>query len=858
MRDRYPDGFPPERGAPKAFVAPMATGNRVVEDYDLFPTIHEYVRKTLGVDMEGSAVAAVAEIEGVENYIVVKGVQDHADPDKDDRYRDYAVETSYRFLVDFIGSQLSPPKRSVPFVVPQVETPSFTGREDELKNLEAVLLGDRRDHVCTIAGLSGSGGIGKSALAVHFATLYRNRFPDGVIGIRVDGKDNDTIAREFARTFGESIDADDERDAPSIMQSIFSDREVLLIFDNAEDASIRHLVPGRLSSLIITTRNRGLPALLEVPPNARVDVPPLGESNGLDLLRKRLGSRVDAELDRAKRIVGLVGGLPLALQIVGSVLEVSWRPLSDMTDLLANERQRLSTLAIRGEPDFDVRVSFNASLKFLKEEEIDFFACLSVCDADSFALHSAAAAAGCFESIARERLDYLYRLSLVNRPEETTKTRFVLHPLLRSFAGELAEERGIAKRARGRHARYFVELFKTFDVKDRAASNAIVEDVGEAVSAARWLLQENDADYNYMVRLEPLLVRSGFWQEAAALMAQFMSMAEAKGDSYAAVQFRIQHAKFEQLRGDLQRSIAILQPAINSGSTGNDRADAMLLNTYGGALQRLGKFQEAADALERSKAISEQLGDERSLAMVLNSLGGVLQRLGKFQEAADALERSKAISEQLGDERGLAMVLNSLGGVLQRLGKQEKADQSFATSIAIGERLGDKVHLAKVHTAYGKALISRGDLAAGVDQLRKGFLLDEQNRNRRGLAIVTPLLIRNLRSQGKPEEAAEFLNRALTVAPSERALLRLSTASTEPSVSTEGVWLTGHVKRLLTPMGRPRYGFVTTDSDGMDVYFSENQIGATVFSSLLEGARVEAHVVVMADGRRQAPMIRAI
>jgi len=42
------------------------------------------------------------------------------------------------------------------------------------------------------------------------------------------------------------------------------------------------------------------------------------------------------------------------------------------------------------------------------------------------------------------------------------------------------------------------------------------------------------------------------------------------------------------------------------------------------------------------------MGDQRSLAMVLNSLGGVLQRLGRFEEAADALQRSKSISEEMG------------------------------------------------------------------------------------------------------------------------------------------------------------------------------------------------------------------
>jgi nucleoside phosphorylase len=94
LRDRFPAGYPTERKHPKAFVAPMATGNRVMEDSEIFQTIHRYVRKALAIDMEGAAVAAVAEVEGVEHCLVVKGVQDHADSKKDDRFREYAIEVS--------------------------------------------------------------------------------------------------------------------------------------------------------------------------------------------------------------------------------------------------------------------------------------------------------------------------------------------------------------------------------------------------------------------------------------------------------------------------------------------------------------------------------------------------------------------------------------------------------------------------------------------------------------------------------------------------------------------------------------------------------------------------------------------
>ncbi|HXQ37280.1 MAG TPA: NB-ARC domain-containing protein, partial [Anaerolineales bacterium] len=149
---------------------------------------------------------------------------------------------------------------SVPFILPQLDISTFTGRKEELLRLEELILKPEGEKICSIVGLSGSGGIGKSALACHFAELHRVAFPAGVIGLRVDGKSNDAIAREFARLCGEEISIEDERDAATIMQEVFAHRRMLLIFDNAEDTAIHALCPGGTTcAVIITTRDRQLP-----------------------------------------------------------------------------------------------------------------------------------------------------------------------------------------------------------------------------------------------------------------------------------------------------------------------------------------------------------------------------------------------------------------------------------------------------------------------------------------------------------------------------------------------------------------------------------------------------------------------
>lgn len=96
-----PDGEPEEPRYPSVFVAPIATTSYVQEDPELFQSLRKLERKTLGVEMEGAAIGAVAALEEV-RMLVVKAVSDYADHDKDDQFRIYAAQASAWFLLDLL------------------------------------------------------------------------------------------------------------------------------------------------------------------------------------------------------------------------------------------------------------------------------------------------------------------------------------------------------------------------------------------------------------------------------------------------------------------------------------------------------------------------------------------------------------------------------------------------------------------------------------------------------------------------------------------------------------------------------------------------------------------------------------
>ncbi|MFM7276114.1 MAG: NB-ARC domain-containing protein, partial [Microcystis aeruginosa] len=531
----------------------------------------------------------------------------------------------------------------VPFVVP-LDISTFTGRKDELKQLEEVLLSQSGEKVCSIVGLTGGGGIGKSALAYHFATIHRDKFPDGAISLRVDKKDVNTIVLELARHIGKPVDPDDYIEPGAIMQNLFASRRMLLIFDNAENADdIKVLRPGgNLCAVIVTTRNQQLPFSLDVAEAATIRLQSLPAKDALELLRKILGeSRINTALAAAQRITNIVGRLPLALQVVGAALRGKPRSLETFAESLQTQKDQLKLLPrlrVRGDTELNVEASLNLSLELLEEEEIDFFACLSVCAEEGFALKTAMAAADCEDEWeAEEFLNTLYGLSLLNYAE-TEQNRFVLHPLVREYAKSLAQERNLLTIAQERHAQFFVDWLQSDNVEDITVVAEVAANLDDVILAAEWVQnqkvdtpQRKIKNYKFALRLQPLLEKYGYWQKAITLVARFQSWAEQFEDWNAVVKYKMHEARYWSFAGEFERAEEILHSAqanllkIEDLDT-QKRREAKVLTVLGGVLQKQHKLKEAQQAFEQAIEIAEALNNQSQLAIGLNCLGGLLQQ----------------------------------------------------------------------------------------------------------------------------------------------------------------------------------------------------------------------------------------
>jgi tetratricopeptide (TPR) repeat protein len=613
----------------------------------------------------------------------------------------------------------------------------FTGREEQLRILEEILVfTSTTPENGKMAAIVGGGGYGKSDLAAYFAKDHLAQFSDGVFWLRVENKDADTIARDIARKCGEVLDSEDERDANALIQDIFTDRQMLLIFDGVEEAKeIKAFCHQEFRySTIVTTRMRDLPFHLGIEKNATIDLQPLPEANSLELLKKILTcERVENALVAVKRLANLVGHSPLALQILGAALRMRKEPLENYVKTLEEEKERLlQALSRPVDQDYNVEASLNLSLKWLldNEESIDFFACLSVCASDSFAMETAMQAAGCSSHWqAQEWLWRLYDLSLLNYAN-TESTRFVLHTLVRSYAEKLAQTRGLLAIAQERHARFFVQWLKSSQLKDEASK--VADNLSDIILATEWLknheiktTQVKVEIHEFVLNLQPLFEEYGYWQKAITLMKQFQRWAEELQDWDAVVRHEMHEARYLSRTEEYEQAEVILNKAqINLGKiedlSTRQKREVKVLSVLGGIFEKQQKLEKAIQVFEREAVLEAKIDDAKALAILHIRLGRLYKSQEQFEKAQYHFEQSIQFAQNCSDSTQVVSSLNNLGDLSLLRGDTEKAQQFWSQAIRLISNSGDPKKAAATAISRAGKLRQRGRLSEALQILLLG------------------------------------------------------------------------------------------------------------------------------------------
>lgn len=359
-----------------------------------------------------------------------------------------STRTAAAAPVTYDTSQPAPNGGSVPAMLP-ADIADFTGREDHVASLHEFLSGatdtDGHHHAPAIATISGMGGIGKTALAVHVAHRLAGTHPDGQLYVNLRGADasplqsGDVLAR-FLRALGvpNQVIPADETERAELYRSRLADRCVLVVLDNAAtEEQVRPLLPGTAScAVILTSRAR----LTGIEGARRVDLDVFPPTTAIRLLaRITTDERVTAQHTGAAQIVTLCGGLPLAVRVAGARLAArpTWH-LGHLATMLGDERRRLDQLTAG---DLAVRASLALSYQGLDPTVRRLFRLLGLFDLPDFPAWFAAAMLESTLDTGIEHAETLVDAQLLTAADTDVagQQRYRFHDLVRIFARERAE-----------------------------------------------------------------------------------------------------------------------------------------------------------------------------------------------------------------------------------------------------------------------------------------------------------------------------------------------------------------------------------------------------------------------------------
>jgi DNA-binding SARP family transcriptional activator len=607
-----------------------------------------------------------------------------------------------------------------------LDVAGFTGRADDLRCLDELLPDVADDHAprtVVITAIGGTAGVGKTALAVHWAHRVADRFPDGQLYVNLRGYDPeqpmrpaDALAR-FLTALGvpeRDVPLDDDERAARYRTEL-AGRRMLIVLDNAGGvAQVRPLLPGSGSSLVLVTSRDSLAGLVAVHGAHQVGLDLLPDADAVDLLHRLIGDRVLEEPAAAATLAEQCARLPLALR-VAAVLATSQpdRPLADVVAELADRQERLALLDPGGDPYAAVHAVFSWSVQHLPEQAARTFRRLGLHPGPDLDLYVAAALTGLVPSVARRVLETLVRAHLLHR---TGPGRYGMHDLLRAYATHMAstEESDADRQAAERRllgyyqgaAYTAVSTLYPAEVQYQLdkAPDAPLPDLSEPTSARDWLRAERNClaavaehaadrrDHRYVVDLAVILhryVNSAHPVDLFVVNAHALRAAEDAGDLAGQAQILRQlgvghsrSSRYETALEHFHRALALFRQA------GDLVGEAYTLTNLASIDHRRGDHEAAREGHYQALAVAQRAGDRFVEASVRNNVAGVEAGLGNITAAYEACQEALAIFQEIGARYCEAIALNNLANTEMERGDYTTAAGRLRRSLATAEALG--------------------------------------------------------------------------------------------------------------------------------------------------------------------------
>ncbi|MEH1126649.1 ATP-binding protein [Micromonospora sp. CPCC 206061] len=650
------------------------------------------------------------------------------------------VEEGRRAPAPVRAPRAAPTSRQLPPPVP-----GFAGRAAQLAALDGLLDPEPASPMALITAVSGTAGVGKTALALHWAHRVADRFYDGQYYLNLRGFDPVGAPVTPAEAIRTMLDALGVHRIPAsldaqaaLYRGMLADRRVLVVLDNARDADqVRPLLPGGPACRVLVTSRNQLAGLISTDGARPIRLDLLTVAEARQLLAARLGpDRLAAEPAAVDDIIAACTRLPLALAIVAA--RAALHPEFTLTALAAELRAARGGLtAFAGaDPASDARAVFSWSYQALSPAAARVFRLLALHPGPSA---GAPAVASLAALPAADTGPLLAELTHANLVDEPAPGRYVCHDLLRAYAAELTRSVDSGDERRAATRRAVDHYLHTGHAADRrldphrdpiplppAQPGVTPEEIPDHGAALAWcdaelpvlfaaassaVAEGLDLHLSRLSRvLAHFLERRGHWHRWTTVQTMAIAAAGRLDDpAEAAPAHRSLGRAYVHLgrEDDAIRHFTAAQAAYRA--TGDHAGQARIEFDLSWVAVRQDRHR---DALRHSRIALDlfiKAGNRSGQGRALNNIGWSLSWLGHHIEAVGYCLRALDLLQQIDDRFGAADAWDSLGHAQHELGWYREAAISYEHAHALWRELGHLYQEADLLARLGDTQSAAGD-----------------------------------------------------------------------------------------------------------------------------------------------------
>jgi len=608
---------------------------------------------------------------------------------------------------------------------------SLVGRDVELSHLKEHLRSE------AVISLNGLPGVGKTTLAVAVAhdPEIRTHFPDGVLWAPL-GTTPDPFGqlRRWGALFGlheSQIDSGNMDTLAQAVRNAIGQRHMLLILDDAwtmEDV-LAFEIGGPHCAYLVTTRFSTVATQ-----RARSELMVLSElstEQSLDLLHLLAPQVVEGETSKTRALAEAVGGLPLALTLMGNYLR--WQASSGQSRRIQQALERLNHAAARlhlseprgplqRHPSFEAGqlLSLHAIIaltdQYLSEQARAalYALCVLPHKPDIFSRAATLAVGTC----STEVLDALIDTGLL---ESGGNGYYTLHQTIADYArlhlhGTAPHERLI------QYAHDVLTTHRTdYELLDVESGTILA-----ALEAAYTLGKKEELVRNVCDFTSYLLVR-GNYSLAERHLQRAHDAAVALADDPGIITTFLYLGQIAQKQGNYEQAERDFQKALTLARKNNDpEYISAALNDLGSATWKQGNYTQAEAYLKEGLLLARQIEDAERMCDLLQALGAVAASRGDYLQSEAYLQEGVNLARQTGDKKRLCALLMSLGVTVSEQGEVAQGEISLQEGLALARAIGHKEWICAFLCNLGAAATVQERYAQAEMYQREGLSIARQ------------------------------------------------------------------------------------------------------------------------------------